>query len=96
MWLRKSLELTKDIDCAGSCGDTVDVLHLNGEVSMVGSDSVTDHQGRLPPGGLIQTQALTQWSHKLLLRLRNLEVKEESIFFSKTQRINALFQQLQG
>lgn len=83
MWLRKSLYLTKHIDCAGSGGDTVDVLHLDGEVSVVGSDGVTDHQGRLPPGGLIQTQALTQRSHKLLLRFRNLEVKEENTFFRK-------------
>lgn len=52
-WLRRSLPLTKDVDVAGRSGDTVDVLHLDHEVSMVSSDSVTDHQGTLPPSGLI-------------------------------------------
>lgn len=83
MWMRRSLYLTKDIDCAGSSGDTMDVLHLDGKVSMVGSDGITDHQGRLPPSGLIQAETFTQWSYKLLLGFRNLEVKKEKMFFSK-------------
>lgn len=45
--------LTENIDNAGGSGKTMDVFHLNGEVSMVSSDSVTDHQYRLTLFGLI-------------------------------------------
>lgn len=61
----------------------MDVLHLNSEVSMVGSDSFTDHQGRLPSSILIQAETFTQWSYKLLLGFRNLYMKKEMMLFNK-------------
>ena len=69
--------LTEDIDDAGGGGDTMSVLHLDGEVAMVNSDGVTDHQSSLTFLALIQTQTLTQWSHKLLLWLRNLKATKD-------------------
>lgn len=69
--------LTKDIDIAGGGGNTMSVLHLDGEVAMVSSDGVTYHHHRLTLLGLIQTQTLTKWSHKFLLWFRNLKVTKE-------------------
>lgn len=74
--------LTEDVDNAGGGGDAMSVLHLNGEVAVIGSDSVTDHHRRLTPLGLIQTQTLTQRSHKLLLWFRNLKETKEKVIYS--------------
>lgn len=65
--------LTKDIDTARGSGDAMNVLHLDGKVSMVRSDRVTDHQSRLAPLCLVQTQTLPQWCQKLFLWLWNLK-----------------------
>lgn len=67
-----SIFLTEDIDHAGGRGNPMNVFHLDGEVSVVRSDCITNHQCRLAPLGLVQTQTLTQWSQKLLLWLWNL------------------------
>lgn len=58
--LRKCIEscLTKDIDDAGGGGNSVSVLHLDGEVAMIRSDCVTDQQCRFSPLGLVQTKTL--------------------------------------
>lgn len=55
------------------------VLHLDGEGAMVGSDSVTDHHCRLTLFGLIQTETLTQWSHKLFLWFRYLKITKKKV-----------------
>ncbi len=61
----------------------MNVLHLNGEVAVVCSDSIADHHRRLTPLGLIQTQTLTQRSHKLLLWFGNLKGTKEKVINSK-------------
>lgn len=49
------------------------ILHLDGKVSMVSSDSIPDHHNSLTLLGLIETQTLTQRSHKLHLWFGNLK-----------------------
>lgn len=76
---RVNFFLTLDVDDAGSSGNPMSVFHLDSEVAMVDSDSITDHQCRLALLGLVYTQTLTQGSHKLLLWFWNLqqEIREE-------------------
>jgi len=72
--------LTEDVDDAAGRGDAVSVLHLDGEVSVVDSDGIADHQCSLTPLGLIQTQTLTHRSYKLLLWFRNLKGKKGTMY----------------
>lgn len=74
---KKTFWLTKNVDEAGGGSNTVSILHVDGEVTVIGSASITDHQHSLTLLGLIQTQTLTQWSHKLLLWFRNLKATKE-------------------
>lgn len=48
------------------------VLHMDGEASVICSDSFPDHQHALALLGLIQTQTLPQRTYKLLFWLRKL------------------------
>lgn len=84
--------LTQDIDIAGGGGNAMSVFHLDGEVAMICSDSLTDHQCRLALLGLIQTKTLMQGGHKLLLWFWDLQqrVLREIVFFLMREHVQTL------